>query len=59
MASRPEPKLLAKCHDAVREIVPGVDVILYGFRACGDTGLESDYGLLILIDGPVAWKVNS
>jgi predicted nucleotidyltransferase len=51
-----EREMLEKCRDAVREVVPGAEVILYGSRARGDAGQESDYDLLVLIDGPTAWK---
>jgi predicted nucleotidyltransferase len=56
--SRAERELLENCRDAVREIVPGAELILYGSRARGEAGLDSDYDLLILIDGPVDCKLE-
>jgi uncharacterized protein len=51
--SHAKRELLENCRDAVREVVPDAELILYGSRARGNAGLESDYDLLILIDGPV------
>lgn len=38
---------------AVHTIEPGAEIILYGSRARGDTGPDSDWDLLILVDGLV------
>jgi uncharacterized protein len=56
--SRAERELLENCRDVVREVAPGAELILYGSRAHGDAVLESDYDLLILIDGPVDWQLE-
>ncbi|MCP3996412.1 MAG: nucleotidyltransferase domain-containing protein [bacterium] len=37
----------------VRVIEPDAEVILYGSRARGDAEADSDWDLLILVDGPV------
>ena len=56
--SAAERELLEKCRDAVKELIPSAEVILYGSRARGDAGPESDYDLLVLVDGPVDWKLE-
>ena len=38
---------------AVHTIEPGAEIILYGSRARGDAGPDSDWDLLILVDGLV------
>lgn len=45
--------VLARCRDAVRRAEAGADVILYGSRARGDWSEESDFDILVLVDGPV------
>ena len=45
-----EKKLLFRCSDAIRKISPSAEVILYGSRAKGNAGPDSDYDLLVLID---------
>jgi len=46
--------LLARCRDAVQEVAPGAIVILYGSRARGVTEPESDYDLLVLVEGTLS-----
>jgi uncharacterized protein (UPF0332 family)/predicted nucleotidyltransferase len=45
--------LLDRIRDTVRAVEPGAEIILYGSRARGDAGPESDWDLLVLLDGPV------
>lgn len=55
-ASESEKILLMKCRDAIKNIEPSAEIILYGSRARGDADSESDYDLLILTDGEVTLK---
>jgi uncharacterized protein len=45
--------LLKLVKNAVREIEPAAEIILYGSRARNDETPESDWDLLILLDGDV------
>lgn len=38
---------------AVRTVEPGAEIILYGSRARGEAEADSDWDLLVLVDGPV------
>lgn len=51
-------ELLKKCKEAIRQVVPDADVILYGSRARGDAGEYSDYDLLVLTNGPADIPVH-
>jgi predicted nucleotidyltransferase len=44
--------LLTRVKQAVREIEPEAEVILYGSRARGDSNAQSDWDFLILVEGP-------
>lgn len=44
-------ELLKHCKEAIRQVVPDADVILYGSRARGDADEYSDYDILILVNG--------
>ena len=39
---------------AVHEMEPEAEIILYGSRSRGDALSESDWDLLILVDGPIS-----
>jgi uncharacterized protein len=45
--------LLHRIRDTLHSIEPTAQIILYGSRARGDAQPDSDWDLLILLDGPV------
>jgi predicted nucleotidyltransferase len=45
--------LLVRARDAVHAVEPGAAVILYGSRARGDATADSDWDLLVLVEGRV------
>ena len=45
--------LIKKIKQAVHEVEPGAEIILYGSQSRGDASAESDWDLLILVKGPV------
>ena len=47
-------QLLDKIKQAISELEPGAEIILYGSRARHDAFPHSDWDLLILVDGPVS-----
>ncbi len=48
-----EQRLLDRVRDAVRQAEPEARVVLFGSRARGDATPESDWDLLIVLDGEV------
>src|SRR5215813_10799174 len=46
-------ELLQRVKQAVHEVEPAADIVLYGSRARGDAHAESDWDFLILLDGVV------
>jgi hypothetical protein len=51
VGSNIEQALLEGCRDAVRALVPGAEVILYGSRARGGAGPELEEATLLLASG--------
>jgi predicted nucleotidyltransferase len=47
-------KLLKQVKQAVHEVEPDSDIILYGSRSRGDSVSDSDWDFLILVDGSVS-----
>jgi predicted nucleotidyltransferase len=48
-----DTNMMSLCKGIVREIIPNARIILYGSRARGDANKDSDYDLVVLIDGDV------
>jgi len=46
-------QLLDQIKQAVREVEPAAEIILYGSRSRGDAVSASDWDFLILVDGPL------
>ena len=46
-------ELIEQIRHAVHEVEPEAEIILYGSRSRGDALSESDWDLLILVDGPI------
>lgn len=49
-------ELLKQIKQAVNEVEPDAEIILYGSRSRGDAVSESDWDFLILVDGEVDSK---
>jgi uncharacterized protein len=49
----PLEELRRRIKGTVQALEPDAEIILYGSRARGDAAADSDWDLLILVDGPV------
>jgi predicted nucleotidyltransferase len=45
--------LLIRVKQAIHDVEPAAEIILYGSRSREDAGTESDWDFLVLVDGPV------
>ena len=48
-----QEELLIRVKQAIREVEPSAEIILYGSRSREDAGAESDWDFLVLVNGPV------
>ena len=46
-------ELIEQIRQAIHEVEPEAEIILYGSRSRGDALSESDWDFLILVDGPI------
>ena len=53
-----EKRILERCRDIVVSIEPGAEVILYGSYVRGEAGPDSDYDILILVDGSLSRELE-
>jgi predicted nucleotidyltransferase len=44
---------LCRIREAIHDVEPAAQIILYGSRARGDAQPDSDWDILVLLDGPV------
>ena len=49
-------RLLTRVARAIRDVEPSAQIYLFGSRARGDFGPESDWDLLVILEGPVDEK---
>jgi predicted nucleotidyltransferase len=56
--SADDVELLKRCKNAIRQVVPDADVILYGSRARGEANEYSDYDILVITSGPSGIPVH-
>lgn len=49
--------IMQQCKSAILEVAPNATIILYGSRARGDNGPDSDLDILVLVDKSVDYQL--
>lgn len=53
-----EEILLTRCKNAIKNIDHSAQIILYGSRARSESSIDSDYDLLVIVDGDASLEME-